>query len=79
MFEVTAATAAILYLSATLAFLFGIWLFQHQRSCKRVFLSKKEALFVCEFCHFAYVADTVKEVTKCPQCSSYNKENRYKS
>jgi len=78
MIEVTAANAALLYLGATLAVLFGLWALYHYRTLRRIILSSPEELLVCEYCHFAYMAEATLKVTRCPQCRSFNKNNRYK-
>lgn len=77
MFEVTAAHAVIIYLALTLAAIFGAWIYHHLLSRKKTILINKEELFVCEYCHFAYLYLIVKKINQCPQCRSYNKDNRY--
>ncbi|KAF3362867.1 hypothetical protein PHSC3_000609 [Chlamydiales bacterium STE3] len=77
MFEVTATHAAIFYLGSTLLVIFGFWIYQHLLSRKKAILSNPEELFVCEYCHFAYLNAANKKVNRCPQCKSFNKDNRY--
>jgi len=77
MIEVTAAHAVIIYLGLTLLIIFGAWIYHHMLSRKKTILSNHEALFVCEYCHFAYLNRIAQKINQCPQCQSYNKDNRY--
>jgi uncharacterized paraquat-inducible protein A len=79
MIELSMTTAAMLYLSITMAILLGLWLFQHYKSRQKKIVIIEEELLVCEYCHFAYMEDRSKGVTQCPQCQSYNKCNVYKA
>ncbi len=78
MIDISTATATTLYLCLTIGFLLVVWLMEHYSSTKKKIILAKEELLVCEFCHFAYLADRSKQVTQCPQCLSYNKDNLYK-
>lgn len=75
MIELSANTALMLYLLWTLTWLLGIWGFHHYRTKNRKILPDEQQMFVCEFCHYVYMNDEYKNVTKCPQCLSYNKNN----
>lgn len=77
MIELTFNTMFILYLGATLAIILGVWMYSHYRCKRRTFFSTERALYVCEYCHFAYVEDSIKELNRCPQCGLYNKQNAY--
>lgn len=79
MIELTFNAFFIIYLSATMAMILGIWIYSHYRLRKRTFFSTEQALFVCEYCHFAYVEDSIKELNRCPQCGLYNKHNEYQT
>ncbi len=72
MIELSPTMAIIIYLALTLSTLLGIWIFYHYKSrAKKVVLSEKK-LFVCEYCHFAYLDRIEKRITQCPQCQSLN-------
>jgi uncharacterized paraquat-inducible protein A len=73
MIELSPTTAFMVYLGVTLAVLLGIWVTQHYRSKSKPTLPSEQKLQVCEYCHFAYLDDSNKGVSKCPQCQSYNK------
>jgi ribosomal protein L37AE/L43A len=75
MIELTTPTAIMIYLCLTLGILLGLWGYHHYKSRYRKILSTEQELFVCEYCHFVYLDDIVKEITKCPQCQSFNKRN----
>jgi uncharacterized paraquat-inducible protein A len=77
MIELTFSTAFMLYLSLTLAVVLGLWIFHHYQVRKKTILSCEQDLFVCEYCHYAYLEEGIKKVNQCPQCGSYNKHNIY--
>lgn len=73
MIPITPQLAVMLYLFLTLSFIAGLWVYDHFISRKRKPLLARETLCVCEYCHFAYLADIAKKVSQCPQCACYNK------
>lgn len=73
MIELTPAAACTLYLGATLATLLGLWIYHHYQSRHKKIITFAQKLHVCEYCHFAYLAELGKDVTQCPQCQSFNK------
>lgn len=73
MIELTPAAACTLYLGTTLAILLGLWIYHHYQSRNKKIITVAQQLHVCEYCHFAYLAELGKEVTRCPQCQSFNK------
>ncbi len=77
MIELTFNTLFILYLSLTLATVLGIWIYSHYRMRRRSIFTTEKALFICEYCHFAYLEDSVKQLNRCPQCDLFNKQNAY--
>lgn len=77
MITVSTTTAMMLYLCLTLVVLLGLWTYQHYRlRTKKIEITEQE-LFVCEYCLFVYLEEKTKNVTQCPQCQSYNKNNNY--
>jgi ribosomal protein L37AE/L43A len=74
MIEITPITALMLYLCLTMGTLFGIWCFQHFRWRKKKIVIVEKKLFVCEYCSFAYLDGIGNSLSKCPQCSSFNKK-----
>jgi ribosomal protein L37AE/L43A len=77
MIELTFNTVFMLYLSLTMALVLGIWIYSHYRMRNRTFFMTERALFICEYCHFAYVEDRMKQLNRCPQCGLFNKKNLY--
>lgn len=73
MIELSASTAAVMYLGLTIGFLFGIWTYQHYMSRKKKIIVIERELIRCEYCHFAYLIERAKHVTQCPECHCYNK------
>ncbi len=77
MIDLTFTTAFMLYLVATIIIVLGVWLHSHYHSRNRQFLPSEQELFVCEFCHFAYVEQSAKKLNRCPQCNLINEKNKY--
>lgn len=78
MIVLSTTTALMLYLFFTLTLLLSLFAYQHFALRSKKIVVSEDELLCCEYCHFAYLADRAKTVTKCPQCNSFNKENRYK-
>jgi protein-arginine kinase activator protein McsA len=78
MIELSQTTALTVYLFISLTLLLSILIYQHFFSIKRKVRTDRERLLVCEYCHFAYLGEIGSELTQCPQCSSFNKNNTYK-
>lgn len=78
MIALSSTAAAMLYLCITMISLLGIWTYHHYQSRRKRITITPQELCVCEYCHFAYLAEIAKEVTQCPQCLCYNKNNQYK-
>jgi hypothetical protein len=74
MIELSPTTALMLYLSFTLGTLLAIWGIHHYSSRKKKVNLSNQKLHICEYCHFAYLGKVDTTVSKCPQCSSYNKK-----
>lgn len=73
MIELSPTTAIMLYLCITLATLLAIWGYHHYYSrMKKVDISQ-EKLIICEYCHYTYLDQIAKPITKCPQCESFSK------
>lgn len=77
MITLLPATAAMLYLLMTLTVLLGLWISQHYKTRGKKLSLEEHELLICEYCHNAYLGNKIKTVTQCPQCKSYNKNNRY--
>jgi Zn finger protein HypA/HybF involved in hydrogenase expression len=73
-----ASSALILYLCCSIAAIFLIWANDHFLKKKKPSIAPAESLFLCEYCHFLYLASQEKPVTECPQCGSLNKKNSFK-
>jgi len=78
MIALSSAEAAMLYLCITMISLLSLWGYQHYQSRRKKIITTSQELFVCEYCHFAYLSDIAKDVTQCQQCLCYNKHNTYK-
>ena len=77
MIELSANTAIMLYLSLTLAIVLGLWFKHHYRSKRKKIVTTEQELHVCEYCHYAYLEEDIKEVTQCPQCQLFNKHSKH--
>lgn len=72
MIELSPTTALMLYLGATLTFLLSFWIYQHYRLRQKKILPLEKDLHVCEFCHYAYLFEGTKKLSRCPRCQSFN-------
>lgn len=79
MIPLSPNAAITLYLGLTLFALAGVWVFFYYSSKKKQYVFCRQCLYICEFCHFAYLDDTDKSVTPCPQCKVLNKNNKYQN
>ena len=77
MIELSANTAFMLYLSLTLVTIMGLWLYHHYQSRRKKIVTDEHELHVCEYCHCVYLDADFKEITQCPQCKLFNKQNRF--
>ncbi len=75
MIELSPSTAFMLYLGLTLAAVLGLWAYQHFDSRKSKLTTTDQRIYICEYCHFVYLAEHAKKITQCPQCQSHNKDN----
>ncbi len=76
MIQTTSSAAFTIYLSITLGMVMALWIYTHYRSKKRKILTNEKELFICEFCHFAYVDEQVNQLNLCPQCGLFNKRDK---
>lgn len=75
MIELNLTTALTLYLGWTMAFVLGLWGYQHYYVRKKVIFSHEQALCICEYCHNTYLDDSVKKINQCPRCGLFNKNH----
>ena len=73
MIELSLASAFMLYLFLFLSVLFGLWLSEMLMSRKPPSKALKKVLITCEYCHFLYLEREEANVSKCPQCASFNR------
>lgn len=69
--------AVTIYLGMTLLLLLGLWGYQHYKSRQKKIISSEQELYMCEYCHYVYLENQIKEINKCPQCQSFNQKNLY--
>lgn len=77
MIEIAPNTAIMIYLAITLSTILSLWLYAHLVKRNKKIITTKQHLLICEYCQCAYVEDNTKDVTKCPDCQSFNKNNKY--
>lgn len=77
MIELTYTSFFILYLGLALSTVLGVWIYSHYKLRNRTFLPPEKSLYLCEYCHFAYVEYDKQVPNRCPQCGLYNKHNIY--
>lgn len=74
MIQLTSAMAFMIYLGLTLGMILFVWIYTHYKFKKKKILTFEKELFICEFCHYAYVEEEANRLNKCPQCGLYNKK-----
>lgn len=77
MIQLSFTSAFLFYLGATLFIVLGLWIFSHYKTRQKIILSSEKTLFVCEFCHFTYLEESIKKLNQCPQCGLLNKKNQF--
>ena len=74
MFALSMNAACLLYLSLTLGILLIVWLGSHFFQKNTKLEISENRLQTCEFCHFSFLAEKGKVISKCPQCHSFLKD-----
>jgi len=78
MITVEISTALLIYLGFFLFLCFGAWLISHLAQRRKQALPSFYNLAICEYCTNAYLAKAGEEVSKCPGCNTFNKNNLYR-
>ncbi|MFT5318351.1 MAG: Zn finger protein HypA/HybF involved in hydrogenase expression [Chlamydiales bacterium] len=73
MLKLSLSTAFMFYLGATLGVLLVLWIYYNMVQGRKKIVPYERSLFVCEYCSKAYLEESIKHVTKCPECQSFNK------
>ena len=73
MLKLSLSTAFMFYLGTTLGVLLVLWIYYNLAQSKTKIVAYERSLFVCEYCSKAYLEESIKHVTKCPECQSFNK------
>lgn len=76
MILISASGLICFYLLAFILFLLVIGFIKRKRS--RFSHPSFFQLLVCEYCSASYIDSHLKLVTRCPDCKSLNKNNRFK-
>ncbi len=74
MFRVDISTAIFLYLTASLAIVFVLWIFFEKKAVLPKFVREEADVWECSICAYTYVDSTHHEISQCPQCKCYNKK-----
>ncbi len=73
MIPVDISTAVLIYLSATLLAVIIVWVrFERGGSFKKYQVHPKE-VWNCSVCTYTYVDSLHRELSRCPQCKSWNR------
>lgn len=72
MLVVSIRTALLICFALFLFIYLGAWVFYHLKQRKKTALPAANKLTTCEHCHYAYLSNALKPISKCPQCYSYN-------
>ncbi|CDR32884.1 hypothetical protein CSEC_0040 [Criblamydia sequanensis CRIB-18] len=76
MIEVSIDKLILIYFGVTFTFVGLLWgLFYLQKGKAEKILVKNQVKH-CEFCHFRYLIDLRKNLTRCPECGLLNDERK---
>ena len=73
MIKLSLSTAFMLYLGSTLGVLLVLWVSNNIIQRKKKIVPYERSLVICEYCSKAYLDESIKHVTKCPECQSFNR------
>ena len=73
MIDIKQTDAFMIYLGIFLLIVISLWVYQ---AATKVFYqySQCKNIFTCEYCGADYLLDSSKQISKCPECKSYNEE-----
>ncbi|MDD4202042.1 MAG: hypothetical protein PHQ52_01070 [Candidatus Omnitrophica bacterium] len=77
MLKVNISTAIFLYLFFNVILVLGYWLFSGYKRKEIVLRSDNDYMWKCHICANVYVDSKDDEFSKCPQCETLLKKNRY--
>lgn len=75
MIKVDITTAIFLYLMSALGVVFFLWIFFEKKAVLPKFVREEADVWECSICTHIYVDSTHHEISRCPQCKSYNKKS----
>ena len=75
MIRVDISLAVCLYVLASLAAVFILWIFFEKKVVLPKFVREEADVWECAICAYTYVDSTHQEISQCPQCKSYNKKS----
>ncbi len=75
MFQMDISTAVVFYLMSALLAIFIFWIFFEKKSALPKFVREEADVWECKICSYTYVDSTHQEISRCPQCKSYNKKS----
>lgn len=76
MIKLDISTALFFYLLFNVVGILVLWVFFDLRTSKeRVFKRDEEYFWQCSICANIYIDSVSEEISKCPQCGSYNKKD----
>lgn len=75
MIKVPVSIAVLIFLVATVAVMFVLWLLLDRRSANGgVFEETKDHVWKCPICAHVYLETKPGELSRCPECGSINTE-----
>ncbi|HTL69666.1 MAG TPA: hypothetical protein VL404_00070 [Candidatus Eisenbacteria bacterium] len=74
MIRIDVSLAVCLYVLASLAAVFILWIFFEKKAVLPKFVREEADVWECSICAYTYVDSTHHEISQCPQCKSYNKK-----
>lgn len=74
MFKIDLAVGIALYIGLTFFIVVFTWILSGRKknTSRNSFSNKKEFIWQCEICGYAYLDSKNFSISKCPRCDSYN-------
>ena len=73
MIRLDVSTAVFLYVMSALLVIFFLWIFFEKKAALPKFTREEADVWECSICGYTYVDSLHHEISRCPQCKSYNK------
>ena len=78
MIRLDISTALFFYLLLNVSGVLVLWAFVNPKAKTYAMKQDKDYVWHCSICANVYIDSKNEEISKCPQCGSYNKKSEWK-